>query len=97
MGPLCRAGGSGIAGNGESTSGPKPDSVSGGGVMGGISNSSSPKLGVWKVCKRENKERRKLMRKLNLQGLNQTALFKKEHFSGMVIHLSASALRCNAS
>lgn len=46
-GPLCGAGGSGIAGNGESTSDrPRPDSVSGGGVMGGISNSSSPKLGV---------------------------------------------------
>lgn len=51
-GPLCGTGGSGIAGKGESTSDrPIPDSVSGGGVMGGISNSSSPKLGVWKVCK----------------------------------------------
>lgn len=52
MGPLCGTGGSCIAGKGESTSErPRPDSVSGGGVMGGISNSSSPKLGVWKVCK----------------------------------------------
>lgn len=51
-GPLCGTGGSGIAGKGESTSvRPRPDSISGGGVMGGISNSSSPKLGVWKVCK----------------------------------------------
>lgn len=53
-GPLCGTGGSGIAGKGESTSErPRTDSVSGGGVMGGISNSSSPKLGVWKVCKGE--------------------------------------------
>lgn len=49
IGPLCGAGGSGIDGYGEFTSGPRLDSVSGGGVMGGISNSSSPRLGVWKV------------------------------------------------
>lgn len=37
--------------NGSSTSGmPRVGSDSGGGVMGGISNSSSPRLGVWNVC-----------------------------------------------
>lgn len=68
MGPLCRAGGSGICGNGESTSGPRPCSVSGGGVMGGISNSSSPKLGVWKVCKKD-------------EGIIQSGKYKEEKLS----------------
>lgn len=37
---------------GSSTSGtPRAGSDSGGGVIGGISNSSSPRLGVWNVCK----------------------------------------------
>lgn len=58
--PLCGTGGSGITGKGESTSDrPRPDSVSGGGVMGGISNSSSPKLGVWKVYKRRSDEEKR--------------------------------------
>lgn len=36
---------------GRSTSGmPRAGSDSGGGVIGGISNSSSPRLGVWNVC-----------------------------------------------
>lgn len=36
---------------GSSTSGmPRVGSDSGGGVIGGISNSSSPRLGVWNVC-----------------------------------------------
>lgn len=35
---------------------PRPDSVSGGGVMGGISNSSSPRLGVWNVWMRKETE-----------------------------------------
>lgn len=30
---------------------PRAGSDSGGGVIGGISNSSSPRLGVWNVCK----------------------------------------------
>lgn len=34
---------------------PRPDSVSGGGVMGGISNSSSPRLGVWNVWRERKK------------------------------------------
>lgn len=61
--PLCGTGGSGITGKGESTSDrPRPDSVSGGGVMGGISNSSSPKLGVWKVCKRRTDGKRRVIK-----------------------------------
>lgn len=41
---------SGTPGNDEPPSwSPRLDSVSGGGVIGGISNSSSPKLGVWNV------------------------------------------------
>lgn len=51
--PLCGGGGSGRLGKGVSPSeSPMPDSVSGGGVMGGISNSSSPRLGVWNVYKK---------------------------------------------
>lgn len=66
-GPLCGPGGSGIGGNGESTSDkPRPDSVSGGGVMGGISNSSSPRLGVWNVWK-GRKETKVMLLEYNLK------------------------------
>lgn len=54
-----------MAGKGESTSDrPRLDSVSGGGVMGGISNSSSPKLGVWNVC-REKKTKKTSQDEIN--------------------------------
>lgn len=35
--------------------------------MGGISNSSSPKLGVWKVYEEKEEQRRKIMKHENRQ------------------------------
>jgi len=90
-GPLCWAAGSWTPWKGEWTSDtPRPCSISGGGVIGGISNSSSPKLGVWNVyggkCREKNTVSPTHLRKgiscwvgssigCNLPGLNQTTLF----------------------